>query len=107
MSKLVERKWKIASCVGFVVALAFDLIAKGTAADDMQAIAKKTAGQPIELHGWSVAQAVPRNSLEIGMCVAVLAVACWGTAAYRHEPGSYLPVVILAVLYFLSFMILV
>lgn len=108
MSKIVGRKWKLASGLGFAFALAFDLIGKVIAANHMMSIAMRTAGlPPIEPRGWLATQFSPVSFDTLGLCFAVLAAVCWGVSAYRSEPGSSFLLAVLVVLYSISFCIMV
>jgi len=107
MSKFVERRWRIASGVGFAVVLIFDLIGKHVAAERVQEIAKRTAGLPIEPGGWLAANVSFDFIFALELLIAAVAAVCWAISAWRSEPGSSFPVVLLVALCFLSFFIMV
>src|SRR5260370_28719971 len=94
MSKLIERKWRIASGVGFAAAIAFDLIAKHIGAERMQSIARRAAGMPMEPGGLSAGHFSFGIVQTFGLVVAAIGAIFWGVSACRSEPGSSLPVVI-------------
>jgi hypothetical protein len=107
MSKFVERKWRIASGLGFALVLTVDLIGKHIAAVRMAEIAKRTAGLPIEPRALLATQFSLGITAALELFLAVVAAVCWGVAVYRSEPGSSLPLAILAVLCLFSFFIMV
>lgn len=107
MSKVFERKWRIASGLGFALALALDLIGKHIAAVQMTEIARRTAGLPIEPRGWLATQFPIGITGSLELVLAVLATVCWGVSANRGEPGSSLPLAGLAALCLVSFFIIV
>lgn len=102
----VARKWLIASAVAFVAALGCEIRAKQFGSAAMVSIAKRTAGIAVQdqAPGWA-RQADVMSC--IGMCVAGVALICWVISAIRREPGSFLLVIIPAILYGLVFLILV
>ena len=106
MSKLLERKWRIAACLALTFALASDFTAKKFAGMAMTSIARHAAGLPADANVQSQVRfsGIADN---VGLCVALFALVCWGISGYRREPGSSLAVVILAVLYGHSFLIMV
>jgi len=106
MSKFVDRKWRIASCVGFVFVVTSDLIGKYVAQASMTEIANRTAGLAIEPRGW-LATRFYSGTGSLELVFAVAAAVCWGVSAYRSEPGSSLLLVLLAVLCLLLPLIIV
>lgn len=107
MSKLFERKWRIASGLAFALALMLDLIGKSAAADRMSEVARQTAGLPVEPHGWLASHASMSVTGSVEAILVLLAVVCWGVSASRREPGSSLALVGLAALCALSSLIMV
>src|SRR5665213_4290947 len=96
MSNVFERKWRIASGLGFAFALSFDLIGKHVAAERMTEIARRTAGLPIEPRGWFDNLFSIRIADSFGLVLAAVAAVCWAVSARRSEPGSSLPLAVLA-----------
>ena len=107
MSKVFARKWRIASGLGFALALTFDLIGKHIAAVQMTEIARWTAGSPIEPRGWLATHFSIGITGSLELVLAALAAVCWGVSASRSEPGSSLPLAVLAALYLLWFFLIV
>lgn len=107
MSKIIERKWKLASGIGFAVALACDLIDKLIAGERMSSMARRAAGLPTVEPGWLTTCFSGEVIVPIGLLFAVLAAFCWDVSAYRSEPGSSFAIAVLAILYAGFFFILV
>jgi hypothetical protein len=107
MSKVFDRKWRIAGCLGFALALSFDLIGKHIAAERMTEIAGRTAGLPIEPRGWLDTQFSIGIAGSFELVLAALAAVCWAVSARRSEPGSSLTLAVLATLCLVSFFITV
>ena len=103
---ILNRKWRIAAGLAFMMALASDLAAKHFACAAMTTLAGRAAG----FHPNTDPQSqVSRSEITLffGLTVALIAAVCWGISASRREPGSSVPVVILALLYGLSLSITV
>jgi len=107
MSKVFERKWRIASGLGFALALTFDLIGKHIAAVQMTEIARRTAGLPIDARGWLATQFSIGITGSLELVLAAVAAVCWIVSANRREPGSSLPLAVLAAVGLVSFFIMV
>ena len=106
MAKLFERKWRIAAIAGFVVALACDWRAKGFAASAMRSIAQRGTGLQTQEQLKSLGRSSDTWQC-IGLAIALVAVVFCGIAVKRREPGSLAWVLLLAMIYGLSFFIMI
>ncbi len=106
MHSASEAKWRIVAGLALAMALVSDLTAKHFAGEAMLSVAKDTAGVPSDVNSQSQVRLAHVGAC-MGMVLAFVALVCWGISAFRLEHGSSLMIVILAVLYGFSFLLMV
>lgn len=106
MSKLAASKWLVAAGIAFVVALVIEIRAKQDAANATMSIAKRTAGIPVTVDAAALARTSDDATL-FGIFFASIATSCWLVSAIRREPASPLLSSIPALMYGMSWLLIV